>query len=178
MIKTSSAKAVVTTLPPNFLAGCFGPCVRNLQTDSTEKQATNSIDSVFLNRSIITYDVYHGTQVEYHLSNGRSFLWSPGNSQTVLTNWKVGRSAVNRQEICYLYPSNSNNPTLGLKGVNRECEPVWAYRSDLKQVVKGDPYNLGTTRISCRLEQGQFTAEELFEKSGKSSVSLINVYPE
>ena len=178
MIKTSTAKAVVATLPPTFLAGCFGPCVRNLQTDPNAKQATSSVESVFLNRSIITYDVYLGTQVEYHRSDGHSFLWSPGNGQTDLTNWKVGRSAVNRQKICYQYPSNLISPTLGLKCVNQECEPVWACRSDLKQVAKGDPYNLGSTRVPYRLEKGQFTAEELFEKSGKSSVSLIIVYPE
>ena len=178
MIKTSTAKAVVATLPPTFLAGRFGPSVRNLRTDPTAKQATSSVESVFLNRSIITYDVYHDTQVEYHLSDGSSFLWSPGNGQTDLTTWKVGRSAVNKQEICYQYPSSSINPTLGLKCVNRECESVWACRSDLKQVAKGDPFNLGSTRVPYRLEQGQFTAEELIEKSGKGSVSLIIVYPE
>ena len=178
MIKTSTVKAMVATLPSTFLAGCFGPSVRNLQTVPTAELAASSVQSFFGDRTMITYDVFHGTQVEYRRPDGRIFFWYPGNGLTIQANWKVGKVAVNSQEICYQYPSNSYNPFLGPKGGNWECQPAWAHTSGMKQVVKSDPFNLGSTRVPYRLEKGQFIAEELFEKSGKSSSSQKNVYPE
>ena len=137
MIKTSTVKAMVATLPSTFLAGCFGPSVRNLQTVPTAELAASSVQSFFGDRTMITYDVFHGTQVEYRRPDGRSFFWYPGNGLTIQANWKVGKVAVNSQEICYQYPSNSYNPFLGPKGGNWECQPAWAHTSGMKQVVKG-----------------------------------------
>jgi hypothetical protein len=85
----------------------------------------------------MTYGSQHGTQVEYLATDGRTWLWYPGNTVILPGQWK--QSGAN---ICFRYGANTYNPATGQHGPGWECMPLSAYTSGIVERVKGDPLRL------------------------------------
>lgn len=104
------------------------------------------------NRTLLFYDTQHGTQVEYHSSDGKTYLWYPGNSVIVPGSWKVqsnpnltltrGGSKKPSPEICFKYPASSFNPVTQRQGGDWQCRVSIAYGVNLQESRQGDVFGL------------------------------------
>jgi hypothetical protein len=117
----------------------------------------DGITGFMANRTIMTYSVGHGTQVEYSTANGRTFLWYPGNTRTVSGEWKVeerdvqlpGSDGVTARKvtlICYRYGANTYNPVTNQRGGAWECRPAERDFRLIVESVQGDVFGLAARR--------------------------------
>ncbi|MEP6067586.1 MAG: hypothetical protein ABJ246_17225 [Paracoccaceae bacterium] len=159
------------------LSACFGPSPQSLQFDPTAPPTLESARTIFSNRTFITHSL-HGTQIEYHKPNGRSFLWYPGNLGVVPANWEVRSHLGSSHEICWQYPTSSRNGITGVSSKGRwQCSPSISFYSSVEEVLEGDPFNLASGRVPYRLPRGSFSAQQLTQKAGKSTDALKYVFP-
>lgn len=98
----------------------------------------------------ITYDERHGTQVEYNASDGRSFLWYPGSMWITAGSWKAVESLAPDEihrpvRVCFLYPTNSVDPSDGSRGGAWSCVPGWYALMRTTDRMKGDVFNLSVS---------------------------------
>ncbi|MFK7762904.1 MAG: hypothetical protein AB8B62_06550 [Roseobacter sp.] len=114
----------------------------------------------------MTYDRYHGTQIEYHNRNGVSHLWYPGNASGVPARWRVKVYDAGGHAICWRYPNSSYNPVTNLQGGSEECTTDTFYFPSVVQILDGDHFKLDTGKVPFRLPKGQFAAEELALRAG------------
>jgi hypothetical protein len=145
------------------LAACATPDTVRADPDAPRTEA--SVRTIYADRTMIPYDVFHGTQIEYHRADGRSFLWYPGNARAVPANWRVQLDR-NGHDICWQYPSRSYNPITGQTGGRWECDSDRSYFRGLSQIVVGDPFGLATGAVPFRLPKGRFDAETLAQNAG------------
>lgn len=108
----------------------------------------------------------HGTQVEFNASNGKTFLWYPGNSRPVVGQWKVDRDASGSPRICYLYPPTSYNPVTRLPSGSWDCtRATWVFLGDS---YKGDVFGLGSGRLPFTIPDRKFyLVDDLLRMMGK-----------
>ncbi len=157
-----------------LLSACTsGPNPQSLQTDPNAPPSVEAARTIFANRTMITHGI-HGTQIEYHRPDGRSFLWYPGNAVSVPAKWEV-RPYLGRKshEICWQYPSRSKNGITGLSSGGRwQCTPSQYFFSSVKEVLEGDPFNLASGRVPYRLQRDRLTARQLIGPTRRSPASL------
>ena len=112
----------------------------------------------------------HGTQVEFHAANGKTYLWYPGNSRPVIGQWKVETDASGTPALCYLYSRNSFNPVTRARGGNWECSRQnWIYLGDS---YKGDVFDLSSGRLPFTIPDRKFyTVDDLLRMMGKDPAS-------
>ncbi|MEP0047622.1 MAG: hypothetical protein ABJE87_07550 [Roseobacter sp.] len=136
-----------------FLGCTFGPSPQSLQADPSATPTLETARTVFEDRTRITHDPWYGTQIEYHRSDGKSFLWFPRNTRPVPANWEVRNHGFGQggHEICWQYPSTSKNAVTGAKGGNWECYPDSTYNANLTAVLQGDPFDLASNRVPFRI---------------------------
>lgn len=92
------------------------------------------------NTTIKNWDDRHGTQIEYHSSDGQTWLVYPGNSRAVRGHWQV-QTAGEQTQMCYRYGRNTYNPVTRRGGGSWECSPaILTLLSD--EVVDGDVLRL------------------------------------
>ncbi|CUH44961.1 hypothetical protein [Ruegeria atlantica] len=101
-----------------------------------------------------SFDTGHGYQIEYLDSNGRAFLWYPGNRSAVSGEWKIVLD-----EICYRYDSNTFNPQTLQRGGSWSCDYTGRAGYLVTGYQKGDPFNLRSGKIpyarsKCDLPKG------------------------
>ena len=89
------------------------------------------------NRTNLTFDPGHGTQVEYVAADGTNYLWYPGNQVVLPGHWQV-----NPATICFAYGANTYNPVTGQHGAGWECERKADYASFIVDHMSGDVFNL------------------------------------
>ena len=106
-----------------------------------------------------SHNYAHGTQIEFHAANGRSYLWYPGNNTIVPALWRIAegseRIIVHVQtasgvevrkavipEICYLYPGSSFNPVTNQRGGGWDCRSIKRFRYSTVESRKGDVFGL------------------------------------
>jgi hypothetical protein len=133
----------------NTIAGSAAP----------KASADPEVIATFLgDRTVMTYNPQHGTQVEYIAKGGETFLWYPGNDAilpgalTVL--WENAsaeiddprdgryRGQVKLSYVCFRYGANTYNPASGQRGSGFECSPYSAQRDRLKETRRGDVFGL------------------------------------
>ncbi len=178
MSYSKRATLTVLTVGVLFVASCgLSIDTSHFQEDPTE-DSLNAALSVYSDRTFLTYDRFHGTQIEYHDPNGRAFLWYPGNFRAVPSNWKVKFDGPGKgHDICWQYPTNSYNPVTKQSALGKfQCSPDWAYFPGVVQIVRGDPFDLSSGRVPFRLSKGNFTAEILALKAGISRKEINNVF--
>lgn len=109
------------------------------------------------------YDAGHGVQVEYLTTDGKSFLWYPGNSVILPGRWKTeGR------DVCFAYGANTYNPVTGNSGGSWECTPARAFWAGVVERVEGDPLGLASRkRVPFRLRPERTTLAELIGRIGR-----------
>ena len=106
----------------------------NLATDA------DALREFFSDTTIKSWNSFHGTQIEYHAANGRTWLVYPGNTRSVLGEWKI-KPNQNRPQMCYRYGRNSYNPITRQWGGAWECRSVVS-RLDSDEIVDGDVLKL------------------------------------
>lgn len=90
----------------------------------------------FANRTLMTFDPGHGTQVEYYDSAGHSWLWYPGNKLVLPGLWKMQGA-----NLCFNYGPQSYNPVTRQLG-GWECEPLAMQKQYVVENAKGDVFHL------------------------------------
>lgn len=131
---------------------------------------------LFTDKTVVTYDKGHGTQVTFHARDGRSYLWYPGNTKAVPARWKIDtqRSVesfweyMNAWQVCYRYPSTSVNGVTGERGGTWECAPSTFYLTRVQQILDGDPFNLrsGAVPAVAPRDKRKRSAGELAARAG------------
>lgn len=110
-----------------------------------------------LGKTVVFFDRSHGTQVAYYTTNGREYLWYPGNRRSLLGFWKTAN-----QQICFRYPNSSINPVTGVAGPEWECSSLRAFSSDIIETVDGDIFSLASGSIPFVMDtRRSYTLEEL-----------------
>lgn len=92
------------------------------------------------NTTIKNWDDQHGTQIEYHSVDGRTWLVYPGNTRAVKGQWQV-QSSNGQTQICYRYGIRTYNPVTRRQGGKWECSAaIFILLAD--EVVDGDVLRL------------------------------------
>jgi hypothetical protein len=129
------------------------------QAAQAENGAAN-LRTYFSGATILSYDSRHGTQVEYHAPNGRSYLWYPGNTLILSAHWRI-----QADQLCYLYPSSSYNPVTGDYGGNWECRSASRAMERNRERSQGDIFGLSrSSRPPFVLSKGQTTLAQLMRQ--------------
>ena len=103
--------------------------------------------SLIADKTAMTYDRGHGTQVEFVAGNGKTYLLYPGNTVIVRGKWKLTRTSNPKVfDMCFRYPDNSHNPVTGQSGGGWECRPAGFYLRDLVEVRDGDVLGLARSK--------------------------------
>ena len=110
----------------------------------------------------MSFDGGHGTQVEYVGSNGRTFLWYPGNKVVLPGRWKL-----QGKTVCFLYGPNTYNPVTGVVGAQWECEPIAGYIGVQTERAAGDVFGLAQrTEVPFILQRARTTIAALASEAG------------
>ncbi|MEP2781225.1 MAG: hypothetical protein ABJO67_20910 [Pseudoruegeria sp.] len=98
----------------------------------------------------------HGTQIEFFRPNGKAYLWYPGNTVAVLSEWKIEAGATSdaSASICFRYPNRSYNPVTQQFGGRWECRPSTVFGRDMTALIQGDEFNLSSGRIPRSMLRG------------------------
>ncbi|MGV3650466.1 MAG: hypothetical protein ACO1OK_03515 [Devosia sp.] len=98
---------------------------------------------IIADKTVMSYDRGHGTQVEFIAGNGKTYLLYPGNRAIVRGEWKLDRTSTpNVFNMCFRYPTNSYNPVTGTRGGRWECQVAGFYFASLAEIVPGDVLGL------------------------------------
>lgn len=94
-------------------------------------------------------DDAHGAQVEYNAPDGRSYLWYPGALRVTPGFWRVDETMApdgihHPSRICYLYGSNSIDPTNGAVGGHWQCAMGWSFVINTRDRKAGDIFALSS----------------------------------
>ena len=130
------------------------------------------------NATRMTYDSFHGTQIEYSTAGGKTYLWYPGNPVILPGAWKTEtEQTVSISEggkkfaalfgvICGRFGANTYNPATGVVGSQWECEP--AGKSELRTVDRrdGDVFGLAQSKaVPFVLPKDRTSLDEVLAKA-------------
>ena len=162
------------------LAACGDPTVSAKYTAKREfinspelmKQVYSNATVVSRSPSIIFKQ--HGTQVEYHAPNGKAYLWYPGNSQIVVSDWEIRPSQHKNPQLCYRYGTNTYNPVTDTRGGKWECGDI---RYSDMDILRGNPFGLRPGDVPKRIQNRfRYFAEDYAEGLGIDVATLNFVY--
>jgi hypothetical protein len=124
-------------------------------------ESVSEARQLFANKTIMTFDSSHGTQVEYLDPGGAAFLWYPGNSVIVPSEWRIA-AAETDAIICFRYGSNTYNPATRQAGGNWECRSASRQAARAVERTNGDPFGLARRRaVPYVLSRERATMAEL-----------------
>ena len=155
----------------SLLAGCsgglktFGPTIDELN-EMTPYEVEAHIEGK-TGRTIMTYGWAHGTQIEYVATDGRAYLWYPGNSRAVPSLWEVqhrGLFTSSFHRICGKYPTRSYNPVTREYGGYWQCDSINAWAKRIPETREGDIFNLSSGKVPWVLSKDKTTFDELLAK--------------
>jgi hypothetical protein len=116
-----------------------------------------------------SYSRAHGTQIEYLASNGRAYLWYPGNTRVVPGRWKTDQDPAGNVLMCFRYGANTYNPVTRRGGGDWECQSGIAHTLMAGEVRDGDPLGLASGQIPFVLPRGDdIGIEAAMARAGKS----------
>ena len=110
------------------------------KTPKSKKKTVDNQSLKIANTTIISYDDFHGTQIEYRDPQGGAWLVYPNNRSVLPGRWKLDED----QRLCLKYFSSGINPATGVVGYDWECaSKVYEHIStkDYK-ILLGDPFKL------------------------------------
>ncbi|SLN49347.1 hypothetical protein TRL7639_02733 [Falsiruegeria litorea R37] len=100
----------------------------------------------------LSFSSAHGFQVNLIGSDGRAWLWYPGNSAGVPELYKLDQ--INGiQALCWAHPGNTYNPVTQTPGGGYKCEELKLARKTIVSSLRGDPFNLASGRVPYKLDR-------------------------
>ena len=106
------------------------------------QQEQSRLRQFFSDTTLVSWDSFHGTQLEYHDAKGGVWLVYPGNKTVLPGEWKV-ELAESQLSLCYRYFTNGKNPATGVRGIEWECSLVASRASDRdSEYYEGDIFRL------------------------------------
>jgi len=124
--------------------------------------ATPAFAASVSNRTTMTFDPGHGTQIEYVAADGTNYLWYPGNRVVLPGHWKLEGKL-----ICFQYGANTYNPVTRTQGGNFDCERLSDYTGFIVETAKGDPFGLAhRTGVPFQLTRSRTTIAALLKRAG------------
>ena len=116
-------------------------------------------------------DFAHGVQVEYFSTDGRAFLWYPGNFRVVPGEYRYrvafyedGEARVSR--LAFRYPSRSYNPVTGRRGGSWSERNQSSLANRVVSYVEGDVFDLSSGRVPFRLGECQLPEPMIYMPPG------------
>ncbi len=110
----------------------------------------------------LSFSKQHGFQVNYIASNGKAWLWYPGNTGGVAEEWKLDTE---RDAICWRHPSNTYNPVTKTTGGKFQCQNRSLSISTIVSSQPGDPYNLASGSVPNRRDKCSAPSEFNFDRT-------------
>ncbi|MBX3498962.1 MAG: hypothetical protein KF889_05915 [Alphaproteobacteria bacterium] len=151
------------------------PALMRLVVDAVMGMTEEEARANLSDRTRNVHDSGHGTQINYTSTDGRSFLWYPGNNAILPGFWKVERRQGviwgTRQDIvhvCYRYGSNTYNPVTGSQGAGWDCSYAALSLRRTRESATGDV--LGLTQRSAVpfvLDREPTTLRQIATKVGR-----------
>jgi len=128
--------------------------------------STETLAPMLSNSTARSYDLFHGSQIEYLAADGTTQLWYPGNRGLVAGRWQL-RQTPRRTQMCFAYGGNTYNPATKTFGGKWECGPARLYLLHLEELVPGDPLGLRPGKLPFVLPKGEITINEALRMAKK-----------
>lgn len=112
----------------------------------------------------LSFSKAHGFQVNYLGTDGRAWLWYPGNITGVPEEWKLDTVA-GQSAVCWRHPSNSYNPVTKQSGSAFACQSLALSQKAIVAKLQGDPYRLSSGKIPYRKQKCAAPAEFEFDRN-------------
>ena len=107
----------------------------------------------------------HGNQIEFLSSDGKSYLWYPGNTHIVQGEWKLEEGIYDQLEeipneiqidflpkICFRYFTAGKNPVTDIEGPKWQCLSSFYFAIGKEELRDGDLFKLSERdRVPYRL---------------------------
>jgi hypothetical protein len=122
--------------------------------------------AIIADKTIMSYDRGHGTQVEFIAPNGKTYLLYPANKAIMKGDWKLERTdKPGVFSLCFRYPGNSYNPVTRSRGGNWDCQLAGFYLTGLAEIVPGDVLGLSRrAQVPFVLARSKTTIANLVRK--------------
>ena len=125
----------------------------------------DALNAFLSNTTVRSYDQRHGTQLEFLMADGRTYLWYPGNKTLLSGYWQI-KSTFDGPDMCFRYEEDTYNPVTQRRGGGWECGDASLYLLKVDEVVDGDPMRLSSGRLPFVLNKEQKSIGSLAERSG------------
>lgn len=114
--------------------------IRSKKSNTATAGDRSNLTAAVAGTTIVTYDTFHGTQVEYRDPDGGAWLVYPGNSGVLPGQWRVSPN----KQLCHRYHSSGTNPATGVIGWEWECStpPSFTKSTPNYQILQGDVFRL------------------------------------
>ncbi|MEP1613403.1 MAG: hypothetical protein ABJL72_15950 [Roseobacter sp.] len=173
-------KRFMVILLPLLLAAC-DPATLEVSKQRQSIAATPAnLENVMSNATVISRDPnprvpQHGTQVEYHASDGAAYLWYPGNHRIVVGEWKIEAEQGSKPKKCYRYGTNTYNPVTKRRGGKWNCSNPIGGHDDF---LRGNVFGLKPGPVPfVTPKHREFYPEHFYQWFGKNSSDIPYVVP-
>lgn len=148
-------KAAISIAATTAVAACTG--VRP-PLDVMSDPPVEETRALYSDTTRITYMLGHGSQISYSSSDGKIYLWYPGNKTVVEGTWTVRQGTPSRVEgpngpmmlaenrICFIYGANTYNPVTKQWGGSGDCIRTKAFGRYVTELRRGDVFGLSRKR--------------------------------
>lgn len=93
-------------------------------------------------RTVMLFDPFHGFQIVFFESAQKSWLWYPGNGQSLPADVRQ-----NSEQLCFKYGHKTYNSVTGRGGGEWSCTPRFLHDGLIVASVRGDVFDLRGGRV-------------------------------
>ena len=106
-----------------------------------------SLHSYLSDTTTKSFSKAHGTQFEYLVANGRSYLVYPENKFVLKGSWTTQSGGFSGTNICFASDGSARNPVTGqvFEAGEWDCRNGSLYLAKMDEIRDGDPLNLRRT---------------------------------
>lgn len=154
-----------------LVVALLGGCVSSNNTRSNLKQAIDEVKSRDIRfpdypqagKTYLSFSHGHGFQVTYLAKNNQSFLWYPGNRDSVSAEYRQVFGA-KKPLICWRYPTASFNPVTQSFGGQFKCTSLEMSQKTIVAALDGDPFGLQHGKVPHVLDRCTAPAQFTFDR--------------
>jgi len=179
-------KAVANlSLKGSSIGGQADQMIGQLLRNTTAQLSFTRAQAIAKRRNVtrMSHDSSHGTQVSYVTSDGKTFLWYPGNRVVLSGRWQACESrfghlsqkgseqvVITYGVVCFKYGANTRNPVTGVRGAKWQCAPAGALEQTQVEERSGDIFGLSKrTQVPFVLPKKRTTLNALAARLAKQS---------